>query len=155
LSSRKRRSPIASPLAANVTGVATARERGQSMVEFALTAPLLIFLLLGLVEVGNGMNSYLTVLASARDAARLGAQGAASDADMVNLIMVETDRLTGPVPSTCSSGNAGVCITHLSSPGPSSVRVEVCYDHDLFIGIPGVLSGPMRMCSKTTMRVIG
>ncbi len=130
-------------------------ERGQSMVELALTAPILIMLLLALVELGNGMNSYLTVLASARDGARLGAQGAASDSDMVYLVMLETERLSGTMPSSCSPESAGVCITHLTNPGPRSVRVEVCYDHPLIIGIPLVLSGPLKMCSKTTMRVLG
>ncbi len=130
-------------------------ERGQSLVELALTAPFLIMLLLALVELGNGMNSYLTVLASARDGARLGAQGAASDWDMVDLVMLETERLSGTMPSSCSPESAGVCITHLINPGPRSVRVEVCYDHPLIIGIPVVLSGPLKMCSKTTMRVLG
>ena len=125
------------------------------MVELALTAPLLIVVLLGMVELGNGMNSYLSVIASARDGARLGAQGAASDSEILNLVMVESERLNGGIPSSCSPGNSGVCITHLTNPGPSSVRVEVCYDHELIVGIPGILSGPLKMCSKTTMRVKG
>jgi hypothetical protein len=34
------------------------------------------------------------------------------------------------------------------------VRVRVCYDHPLLIGLPGVLPSQLRMCSASTMRVI-
>ncbi len=133
-------------------------ERGQSLVEFALTLPLLISLLLGLVELGNGMNSYMTVLAAARDAARLGAQGGATSSSMLALVDTETDRLPTSVPTAsqnCGSG-AGVCITQpvsIGTPATNAVRVKVCYDHPLIVAIPGVLSGPLLMCSTTTMRV--
>ena len=50
------------------------RERGQALIEFALTAPILLTLLLGLIEIGNGLNSYIKIVSVARDAARYGAQ---------------------------------------------------------------------------------
>ncbi|MBN2086436.1 MAG: pilus assembly protein [Anaerolineales bacterium] len=46
------------------------RARGQSIVEFALMAPILLILLSGLFEFGFIFNSYLAVLDSARNAAR-------------------------------------------------------------------------------------
>jgi Flp pilus assembly protein TadG len=122
------------------------------MVEFALTAPILVLLLFGLVELGNGMNSYLTILASGRDGARLGAQGAASDTDIRNLITVETARLPVTIPTACTPGSAGMCITHSTTGGVNSVEVEVCYAHPLILSGLGVIPNPLTMCSTTTMR---
>jgi Flp pilus assembly protein TadG len=128
-------------------------ERGQAIVEFALTIPILLILLLGIVEFGHGLNSYLTVLASSRDAARLGAQGGATEATMLLLVGKETERLPTTLPSSsenCASG-AGVCITQPSVGGSNAVKVKVCYDHQMIISFPGLTSLPM--CSQTTMRV--
>ncbi len=130
------------------------RERGQALVEFCLMAPILIVLLIGLVELGNGLNSYLTVLASARDGARLGAQGAATDTEIRNLIGKETERLPTDIPTACNSSTApGVCITHTTLSSVNTVKVEVCYNHDMIIGLPGLLPDPLLMCSRTAMRV--
>jgi hypothetical protein len=52
-----------------------ARQRGQSAVELALIAPFLLLLMLGTVEIGNALNSYVTLVNSAREGARLGARG--------------------------------------------------------------------------------
>jgi hypothetical protein len=126
------------------------RDRGQALVELALVLPFLILLLLGLVEVGHGFNSYLTVVSSSRDAARLGAQGA-NDVALISLVVTETERLDGVVPGSC--GETGVCITRSGSGANASVTVRVCYNHDLIVGVPGLLSGPLKMCSTTKMRV--
>ena len=135
------------------TRAQSAREHGQALVEFALTAPILVLLLLGLVELGNGLNSYLTVLASARDGARLGAQGLASDDAIRNLVITETTRLPSSLPSACSTGSAGICIDHGTLSSVNKVTVEVCYDHPLIVGAAGIIPNPLRMCSSTSMRV--
>jgi Flp pilus assembly protein TadG len=139
-------------------------ERGQALLEFAITAPVLLILLLGLIEFGNALNSYLTVVASARDAARLGSQGGADAASLLNMVDNETERLPDEVPTAainCGSG-AGVCIEGVSGGSPASltissrpaVRVKVCYDHELLIGLPGLGTGPIPLCSTTTMRLV-
>jgi hypothetical protein len=53
------------------------RGQGQSMVEVALTLPLLVVLLVGLVEVAFTVHTYLRLLEASRESARLGARGAA------------------------------------------------------------------------------
>ncbi len=68
-------------------------ERGQSLVEFVLTAPILILMLIGLVEIGDGLNSYLTVVSAARDGARLSSQGNATDSAVVAMVAKETERI--------------------------------------------------------------
>lgn len=132
-------------------------ERGQSLVEFVLTAPILIFTLLGMAELGNGLNAYLTIVNSARDAARLYAQGGATEAALRAMVDKETERLPGALPTSSEicTDNPGVCITTSGTPPASNaeVKVRVCYDHPVIIGIPVLLPGPIRMCSETTMRV--
>jgi Flp pilus assembly protein TadG len=127
------------------------------MVEFALTAPVILILFLGLIEIGNGLNSYLTVLASARDAARMGAQGGVDDDTLLELLAHETERLPTDVPTAsmnCGSG-AGVCIDRGEDDADlaDSIMVRVCYDHPLIIGIPGLLDDTLEMCSATTIRI--
>src|SRR3954463_4840856 len=76
------------------------RERGQALIEFALTAPILLTLLLGTIEIGNGLNSYIKVVSVARDAARLGAQtcnntSTSCDTNLQNLVTNEAGSLRG------------------------------------------------------------
>ncbi len=51
------------------------RERGQSMLEMALTFPILLLVLAGGLEVGKYFNDYLTLLDATREAARFAADG--------------------------------------------------------------------------------
>jgi len=46
------------------------RERGTAMVEFAIVAPLMIFLLLAVAEMGHALNQYNTLTKAVRDGAR-------------------------------------------------------------------------------------
>jgi hypothetical protein len=148
------------------------REQGQSLVELAIAIPVLMLLLMGVIEFGHGMNSYLTVLAASRDAARLEAQDEWSEDVLLNLIAKETTKLpSGAITGAenCANKNTGVCITGINSDGSAQpagcgspqalvggkecVRVRVCYDHPLIAGIPFYPLGPLNMCAQTTMRL--
>ena len=48
------------------------RESGQALVEFALIAPLLLLLVLGVVEFGRAWNAYQVLTDAAREGARTG-----------------------------------------------------------------------------------
>ena len=47
-----------------------ARERGQSLVEFALILPTLMLVLLGIIQMGFVLNAYVTISNASREAAR-------------------------------------------------------------------------------------
>jgi hypothetical protein len=51
------------------------RERGQSMVEMALTLPVVLLVMAGTLEVGWYYNTYLTLVDATREAARYAADG--------------------------------------------------------------------------------
>ncbi|MCC6237725.1 MAG: pilus assembly protein [Dehalococcoidia bacterium] len=129
-------------------------EHGQSLVEFAISLPLLLTLIFGTVEIASMAHSHLIVVGAARDAARLGSRGG-TDSEMRTLVTAETGDLSGGVPTSCNAGtSAGMCITRASTPGPSSVKMQVCYSHALVVGFPGLLSNPKLLCSSTVMRVL-
>jgi Flp pilus assembly protein TadG len=48
------------------------REGGQAMVEFALVIPLLVLVLMGIVDLGQGVYAYNVVASGAREGARFG-----------------------------------------------------------------------------------
>ena len=109
---------------------------------------------IGTVEVAAMAHSHLIVVGAARDAARLGSRGG-TDGEMQTLVTAETGDLSGGVPTSCNAGTAaGMCITRAASPGPSSVKMQVCYSHALVVGFPGLLSNPKLLCSATVMRVL-
>jgi Flp pilus assembly protein TadG len=123
-------------------------ERGQSLTELALTLPLFLVLIVGVIEVSDALNSYVTIVDAARDGARLGSKGAATDDEIKNLILVETGRLRDPVQT------GDITITHTTFSGASAIRVKVCTDRSLILSVPLVMPESFEMCSTTTMRVL-
>jgi Flp pilus assembly protein TadG len=53
-----------------VSGMFRRRDEGVSTVEFALVAPLLLLLLVGIIDVARGINAYVTVANASREGAR-------------------------------------------------------------------------------------
>lgn len=123
------------------------RERGQSLVETAMLLPALLIIIIGIVEVADAFNAYVTLVDSARDGARLGSKGLASDDDIENLIITETGRLRDPV----AAGD--IDVDHVQVDGVDAISVEVCNDRTLILRVPWVLPEEFRMCSRTVMRV--
>lgn len=124
------------------------REGGQGMAEMAFILPLILVIIVGVIEVGDSMNAYITLVDSARDGARLGSKNVATDGDIKNLVMIETNRLRDDVTAD------DVTITHVTVDGKDAIRVEVCNERSLIMSIPLVMPDSFRMCSTTTMRVL-
>lgn len=125
-----------------------ASERGQSAAELGMLLPVLLLIIVGIVEVAGSMNTYLTLVNAARDGARLGSKGLATDAQIRNLVEKETARLRDPV-----DPQRDVDVTRWQLNGEDSITVEVCNDRSLILRIPVVLPDTIRMCSHTTMRI--
>jgi Flp pilus assembly protein TadG len=123
-------------------------ESGQSLVEMAILLPVLLVLVVGVVEVASGINTYITVVNSARDGARLASKGAADDTAIKNLVVAETDRLRDAV-----DANGDVTVNRTTVDGVDAVKVTVCNDHTLLLGVPLLMPDNFRMCSTTAMRV--
>jgi hypothetical protein len=125
-------------------------ELGQAVVELALVLPIFVTLLAGVIEIGDAINSYITVIDVSRDSARLASKGQATDAQIRNMAAVEMERLDDPFNRVDD-----MTITHNVVPGDASIRVRVCSNHSLMLpGLSIILEDPFRMCASTTMRTI-
>ncbi len=58
------------------------RQRGQSLVEFALVLPLLVLILMGILDFGRAFYAYSVVANSAREGARVGVVAPTTDAEI-------------------------------------------------------------------------
>ena len=100
--------------------------RGAAMLEFAIVAPVLLALLLGIVEVARFFFLYHMLLTAVREGARLGAvtpMGTAAERTAATGLITSTvrDRMVDP-----GAASAPVLITLPSGSGPmQTVRVAV------------------------------
>lgn len=125
-------------------------ERGAVAVEFALLAPLLVMLLLGIMEFGRAYNVQISLTNAAREGVRVMAidnnQTAAltatkNAADTLSpklmnsnvTIAFQTIPITTPAPTSCAPG--------------SQVTVTIRYSLSTMTGI----AGPFAMTGKGTM----
>jgi Flp pilus assembly protein TadG len=67
------------------------RERGAALVEFAVLAPLLVFLIFGIIEFGWLFGQYNDIRHAAREGARFAAVDAASAADIAQRVCDTTE----------------------------------------------------------------
>jgi Flp pilus assembly protein TadG len=124
------------------------RERGQSLAEMALLLPLFLLLIVGVIEVTGALNTRITVVNAARDGARLGSKGVATDQQIRDLVAAETNRLHPAI-----DASSDVVVEHTTVNGTTAIRVQVCADHDPIVTLRTVLPDSYRICSATTIRV--
>jgi Flp pilus assembly protein TadG len=118
------------------------------MVELAVMLPVLMILLFGIIETADALHSYIAVVGSARDGARLGARGAATNSEVAALVVTDLANLRTPT----TAGD--VTVSRITISGKPAIRVKACNNHALLVNYPLLpLPDPMRLCSTTTMRV--
>jgi Flp pilus assembly protein TadG len=105
-------------------------EDGGAIVEFALTMPFLILLLLGAVELSRVAFAAIQITNASRAAAQYGAQNTNSAADSTGMATAATNEATGltgvstvvSVSGICSSG--AVCTGVNNGSGPTCVNTD-------------------------------
>jgi len=122
--------------------------KGQAVVELAVLLPLFLVMIIGVVEVADSMNGYVTVVDAARDGARLGSKNLATDDQIKNLVVLETNRLRN------ATTTGDVTVTHPTVNGVAAVRVQACNTRTLMLHVPLVMPNSFTMCSTTTMRML-
>lgn len=118
--------------------------RGQATAEMALVLPILILILVGIVDVGRMMNTYLSVTHAAREALRLGITGA-SDAQVEQRAVDVTPTLDH-AKMTVEVAPAGV------HPSGSDLTVTVTYTYHTVSGL-GLVATDVPLTSQFTGRV--
>lgn len=73
------------------------RSRGQSLVEFSLILPVLVIMVLGIVDFGVGLRSYISLTNAAREGARFAAVGNAAGSYPANCTTPNTTTTIGRV----------------------------------------------------------
>ncbi|MBK5241508.1 MAG: pilus assembly protein [Clostridium sp.] len=122
-------------------------EKGQSLVEFSILLPILLLVLMGILEFGLMLNSYLTINNSAREGARLGIV-AGSDSEISELITnisptLDTENLIINITPSDGSRKSGETLT-----------VEVVYDYQVTIPIiSNILNDVVVLKAQTSMRI--
>src|SRR5581483_11946591 len=101
----------------------------------------------GIVELGDGLNAYISVVAASRDGARLGSKNGASDTEIKALVVTNMGKLRDP------TSTSDVTVTHSTVSGQNRIAVKTCHSHKLIMKYPLLpIANPIRMCSTTTMR---
>lgn len=130
-------------------------EIAQSMVEFALAAPFLIVLMLGLIDFGRVYFAYVSVTNSARtgaDYAAANCNPSCEEDDLAAIrdaVVAETTELLNTSPT---NPEVSVNIGDSLSPGTSNVDVTVSYTFTTIFPWPG-LPTSMNVERTVTARI--
>lgn len=84
------------------------RERGQGLVEFALVLPVIVFVVLGLLDLGRAIYTYNTLAQAARQAARVAIVNQGESA-------VKTQAIASGATLGLTTSNVDVCFKSSSS----------------------------------------
>lgn len=149
----------------------TSRDRGQAVIELALTLPLLLLVVFGIIDFGFMFQRYEAVTNAAREGARLGvlADYTATEAQNRALAYLVASGLNGPVracgtgtvvkDSRCAQMTTSTVTVAGSTPAKTvdQVTMVVEYDHQYqFVGpIMGLFGGNLasiRLRAASSMR---
>ncbi|MFC4321748.1 TadE/TadG family type IV pilus assembly protein [Litchfieldia salsa] len=114
------------------------KQSGQSLVEFALVLPMLLFLLFGIVDFGRVFHAYLTVDHAGREAARAASIGSADVVDVAVANGASINLTASQVAYTTSGGEAQIIIT---------------YPMTFITPVIGSLFSPYNLTNTTIMRI--
>jgi Flp pilus assembly protein TadG len=122
-------------------------QKGQALVEFAVILPLLLLLIMGIIEFGLMLNSYLTVRNVSREGARAGIVGS-TNAEIENTIIstspnLEESKLTINITPAEGSRKSGDTLT-----------VQLTYKYELIVPIiSSLLGNEIDLKAQTSMRI--
>ena len=126
----------------------TIRRRGQALVEFALIAPILILLVMGIVEFGRVFMAQQTITSASREGARTGILPNSTTSDVENIVTtyMSAASLSGATSIQCS--NVGPTVQ-----SGAATSVTVSYTLPILTGtiIPGI-GQSMNLTNTTVMR---
>lgn len=125
--------------------------RGAAAAEFALTAPILVLLLLGTVEYGNYFSQLAMLNGVTRDACRFGSNQA-NDEDAMAAAEAAATTLLGDLEIDCTSGLCTIDATIIDTTEPPTLELVVDVP---YVQLTGVLpqTGPVSFLSPGQLRM--
>jgi Flp pilus assembly protein TadG len=131
------------------------RQRGQSLVEFALILPIFMILFLGVVEFGWALRAYVVEQNAAREGARYWAlNGNPGSCDPIGTAVTNKAPTLSGMSTSYKIGPTTT--TTCAATSPNDVTVTATYTYNFITPLGGFLSGvagPLTMNSSATMRV--
>lgn len=121
-------------------------EKGQSLVEFALIIPLILLILMGILEFGVMLNTYLAINHSSKEGARLGALGG-----------TDTEILAGIISSSPTLDPAKITV-HIDPIQSTRIRgsaitVKVVYNYNVMLPVvSSIINKSVNLEAQTSMR---
>jgi Flp pilus assembly protein TadG len=132
------------------------RDRGQSLVEFALVLPIFVVLLVGLFDVGRAVFAYSTLTNAAKEAGRL----AIVDQTLAHIRQEAVDQsLNLHVPASdvavsyLSPDGAGPCSSQTAPPIGCIAMVTVSYSYDPVLPVIEYVVGPITLTGETALPI--
>jgi len=134
------------------------RRRGNALIEVTLLAPWVLFLFVGMVDLGFFCYSLIAVENAVRIGAEYTAQGAATASNQSGACTRILNELASlPNVSTLSSCGAaplGVTATQVTGPDSATASsVSITYQSAQLIPIPGMLVGKLYITRTAVMKV--
>ena len=116
------------------------------MVEFALTAMLLLLLIMGIFEFGRAYNTWVVVTNGAREGARYAAVGK-SETEIVQKVKDATNGL--------DESKLAVSVTNAQGARGDPVTVDVSYEIEIVVPIIAAFfpNNPFNLNAHSTMRL--
>jgi Flp pilus assembly protein TadG len=135
---------------------ANRRDRGQSLVEFAVVLPVFLLILAGILDFGLGLYSQMTIINASREGARLGVvePGNVSGIDArVKAMSTSLDLAKMNVAVSCErpSGSSFVACSSPSWQAGDAVVVKVDYAYSMIW--PLAMGNILNLTSTTQMRI--
>lgn len=125
-------------------------ERGQSITEFAVLAPVLILLLVAALDIGRAYDAYVSLTNASREGARYGASNPADAAGITNHAIQEAGSITiSPANVTIACTPPPCATTH----NGDQIRVTVTYDFQ-FLTTEVLGLGNLNMVNYTVMAIL-
>ena len=126
-------------------------ERGQELVEFALTAALLILLVMGIVDLGRATYAYSLLHNSAREGARYGVINY-NDTDGIKTTVVNRALGLGLTPADVTVQLLDV---YANVPNEDTIRVGTTYQFNIITPVIGAFFGSnqVTLSTEATMRL--
>ena len=120
---------------------------GQSLVEFAILLPILLLIVMGIMEFGMMLNSYLTIRNASREGARAAIVGSADTATK-NLILTDSPTLNASYLTVNITPSDG------SRKSGDPLTVDIKYNYHLTVPIiSSIFGNTVMLDAQTTMRI--
>ena len=119
------------------TSGTTRKERGQSLVALAFALPIFLILVMGIVDFGWGLKSWISSTNAAREAARFGAVNCSAD----NATTLEVQQRAVDTATRLGLTISDVTVTNcLPGTSTQSLFVEIDFDYNLITPLGGLMS---------------